>query len=131
MRFLVAFGLVLGCGASSTPTPSSSPESVLACDEVEVLARTDRPDNVRREILYLESDYQSAPGAPTSHVHVRVRPGANPTLLATRVGASVRSVEGWHLFVFDSPEAAKRGVRDVLCDPHVAEASVSLQPHLR
>lgn len=121
--------LSVGCGGrqgTTSASPSGS-DGVLPCDEVEVLARTDRPDQVRRELAYLEADYAGAPGEPTTHVQARLSPGGDADALARRLGANVRSVQGWHLFVFESVDAAKRGVRALLCEPSVLEASVSLE----
>lgn len=130
VRALVAltlFPMLIGCGGTSSEGTTPS-DDLLPCDRVELLARTDRPDAVDQELRYLEDDYQGAPGAPTSHVHARLRAGADATPLGARFGASVRSVEGWHLFVFSDPEAAKAAMPTILCDPDVLEASVKLEP---
>ncbi len=123
---LVSLGCVAGRRGSATE-PSAGSGGVIPCDEVEVLARTDRPDQVRRELSYLQADYVGAPGEPTSHVQVRLRPGGDAAALARRLDANVRSVQGWHLFVFESVAAAKRGVRELLCDSRVVEAFLSLE----
>lgn len=130
VRALVVIALVSACGSAS-PEGTTPSDALLPCDRVELLARTDRPDAVNQELRYLEADYQGAPGTPTSHVHARVRPGTDPTPLATRFGASLRSVEGWHLFVFSDADAAKAAMPTILCDPDVLEASVKLEPALR
>ncbi len=129
LLFLLLASFPAACGGSQrgSGTSTDRESSVVPCDEVELLARTDRPDRVQQELAYLQADYAGAPGEPTSHVQVRLRSGGDPAALARSVGASVRSVEGWHLFVFPSVDAAKRGVRELLCDPAVLEASVSLQ----
>lgn len=120
------------CGGATPDGETTAEDALLPCDRVELLARTDRPDSVHQEIRYLESDYETAPGDPTSHVHARFRADSDPTPLAHRFGASVRSVEGWHLFVFADAEAAKEAMPTILCDPNVLEASVKLEhytPH--
>ena len=124
--------IALACGGGSSEgstTPSS--DDALPWDRVELLARTERPDAVHRELSYLENDYADAPGTPTSHVQARLRPNADPTPIASRFEASVRSVpQGWHLFVFSDVAAAKRAMPSILCDPNVIEAAIALEPAL-
>ena len=128
VRPFVLLIAVVACGGAS-PEGTTPSDDLLPCDRVDLLARTDRPNEVHRELRWLEEDYRSAPGTPTSHVHARLRAGADPTPLATRFGATVRSVEGWHLFVFEDAEAARAAMPTILCDSEVLEASVKLEHH--
>ncbi len=113
----------IACGGTQTTETHHG----IGCDEVELLARTDRPDIIRRELEYLHDAYASAPGTPTDHVTVRVAEGTDPAALGHALGETVRSVRGGvHLFVFPSIDAATTGVQRLLCDQRVVEATMSL-----